>query len=271
MNPGKIALENVQETLLLPLWGRSVENRKKNPLLVDPKAEEIITMLDFDFLKFEKRVHPLSRAAWIARSRYFDEKIREHLRQFPDASIIHIGCGLDTTFDRMDNRRATWYEIDLPEVIELRKTFLAEQENRIFIGESALSDSWYGGISKRNHLFLFMGGVIYYFDEDEVKRLIGKIRDAFSPVTMAFDYSSVRGVGITNRKLLNKGGMNSEVRAKWGINDIREIETWQPGIKVIETMSMFEKHKKLYPPWKRIGMHISDRLKVMSLAEIKMA
>jgi len=269
MSPEKIKLENVQETLLLPLWGRFIENQKKKPLLIDAKAVEIITNMDYDFSKFEKRVHPLSRAAWIARSIYFDEKIAEHVTRYPNATIIHIGCGLDTTFDRISNGKAKWYELDFPEVIALRKKFLPEQENRIFIGDSALSEEWYQKISVRSDIFIFMGGVIYYFAEAEVKHLIKKIGKEFGQAVMVFDYSSSKGIEITNKKVLKKGGMSDEAKAKWGMDDIHEMETWQPGNKIIETMNMFAKHKKKYPLWKRIGMNLSDRMKIMSLAKIE--
>ena len=86
---------------------------------------------------------------------------------------------------------------------------------------------------------------------------------------MAFDYSSKKGIEITNQRVLKEGGMNEGARAKWGIDDIHEIERWQPGIKVLETMTMFAEHKKKYPLWKRVGMHISDRMKIMSLARIE--
>jgi O-methyltransferase involved in polyketide biosynthesis len=269
MSPEIIELGNVQETLLMPLWGRFVENQKKKPLLIDHKAEEIIKNIDYDFSNFEKSVHPLSRAAWIARSIYFDEKIIEHLRQYSKATILNIGCGLDTTFDRINNGKAIWYEIDFPDVIELRQKYLGEQENRIFISDSALSDEWYKKITAINDIFIFMGGVIYYFDEDEVKHLISKIGKELGKAEMVFDYSSIKGVEITNRKVLKKGGMNNEAKAKWGIDDIYEIEKGQPGIKVIENMNMFENYKKKYPVWKRLGMNISDRLKIMSLAKIE--
>ena len=268
MSPEKIHLEKVQETLLLPLWGRFVENQKQKPLLVDRKAEEIVRKLDYDFSKLEKSVNPLSRAAWIARSIFFDERIIEHLAQYPEATIINLGCGLDTTCDRVNNGKAHWYEIDFPEVIELRKKFLAEQENRIFIGASALSGEWHKKITARKEVFILMGGVIYYFDEAQVRHLLRAIAQEFGQVEMAFDYSSIKGVEITNKKVLEEGGM-SQVRAKWGIDDIHSIETWQPGIKVLETMTMFAEHKKKYPLWKRVGMHISDRMKIMSLARIE--
>lgn len=269
MSPEKIELTNVQETLLLPLWGRFVENQKKTPLLIDVKAVEIIKNLDYDFSKFANQVNPLSRAAWIARSIYFDEKIAEHLASYPAATIIHLGCGLDTTYDRIDNGKATWYEIDFPAVIELRKKFLSERQNRVFIGDSLLSDAWYKKIAAKDNIFLFMGGVIYYFDESEVKQLLRRIGGEFTKAVMAFDYSSVKGLEITNKKVLKESGLSGDARAKWGIDNIYEIETWQPGIKMIETMNLFAEHKKKFPLWKRLGMTISDRMKIMSLAEIE--
>jgi O-methyltransferase involved in polyketide biosynthesis len=42
-------LRDVQETLILPLWGRAVESRKSKPLLIDTKALEIINSIDYDF------------------------------------------------------------------------------------------------------------------------------------------------------------------------------------------------------------------------------
>jgi len=268
MSPEKFELKDVRQTLLLPLWGRFIENQKKKPLLIDHKAVEIIKNIDYDFLSFAQNVHPLSRVAWIARSIYFDEKITEHLKQHPKATILHIGCGLDTTFDRINNGLAIWYEIDFPEVIKLRRQHFPEQENRIFISNSALSDELYPKITSRNDIFILMGGVIYYFNEDEVRHFLSTIAKEFGNVVMAFDYSSIKGVEITNKKVLKKGGMNSEAMAKWGIDDIYEIETWQPGVKVVENMNMFKQHKKKYPVWKRLGMNISDIMKIMSLAKI---
>lgn len=177
MSPEKIKLINVQETLLLPLWGRFVENQKEKPLLVDDKAVEIIRNMDYDFAKFTDLVNPLSRAAWIARS--------------------------------------------------------------------------------------------IYFDEAEVKRLFSKIEDEFTKAILAFDYSSVKGLEITNKKVLKESGLSDEARAKWGTDNIYEIETWQAGIKIIETMNLFAKHRKKFPLWKRIGMAISDHMKIMSLAKIE--
>ncbi len=139
----------------------------------------------------------------------------------------------------------------------------------MFIGDSVLSDAWVKKIAAKDNIFLFMGGVIYYFNEGEVKQLFRKIGGEFTKAVMAFDYGSVKGLEITNKKVLKESGLRGQARAKWGIDNIYEIETWQPGIKIIETMNLFAKHKKKFPLWKRLGMTISDRMKMMSLAKIE--
>jgi O-methyltransferase involved in polyketide biosynthesis len=270
MNPTKIDLKGVHETLLLPLWGRSVETKKEKPLLSDPDAVRIIDSMDYDFSKIQEKVHPLNRAGWVARSIYFDRKIKEYLEQNPEGAIINIGCGLDTTYERTQNGKATWYELDFPEVIEIRKKFLSESKNRVFLPFSVFDQSWYSKVKNKKNVFIMIAGVIYFFDESEVKALFKALQKEFDKCTIVFDYSSIKGKEIANKKTIEAGGMDAGARLKWGMDNIKEIESWGSGITVKENMTMFREHRKKYPFGKRIGMWISDSLRVMSLAQITM-
>jgi O-methyltransferase involved in polyketide biosynthesis len=266
----KIKLTGVQETLLMPLWGRAYETRKNKPLLVDKAALNIVESIDYDFSEIEERVNPLSRASWIARSIYFDSKIKAFLEKHPEGSVINIGCGLDTTYERINCDNAIWYELDFPEVIEIRKTFIQESKNRVFLPYSVFETNWYDRIKNKKHVFVMFAGVIYYFEADEIKRIFEEMMDKFEDTYMAFDYSSPLGIKIANKKVIEKGGMDKEAYLKWGIEDIYEIESWNNKIKIIENMKMFYEHKKRYPFWNRIGMNISDALSIMSLAYLRM-
>lgn len=263
-----IQLDGTKETLLLPLWGRAFETKKDNPIFIDKKALEIINNLEYDFTKIENKINPLSRAAWIARSLYFDNKIKQFLEKYPEASIINIGCGLDTTYDRINNNRAKWYEIDFPEVIDLRKKYIKECPNRFFLPYSVLDNAWYKEIENKSDVFLMIAGVIYYFDELQVKSLFQSIAEAFVKCELVFDYSSLRGVKIANKKVIEDGGMDKNAYLKWGTNNIYELTKWNKKIKILENIKMFHDYKKNYPYVKRIGMVISDALSIMSLAHI---
>lgn len=112
-----IDLKEVQITLLLPLWGRAVELHQRKPKLIDNSAAELISKIDYDFTTIAKNIHPVTRHEWIARSIHIDRTIKEFLLKYPKAAIVNIGCGLDTTFNRVDNGTLHWYDLDLPDVI----------------------------------------------------------------------------------------------------------------------------------------------------------
>jgi O-methyltransferase involved in polyketide biosynthesis len=124
--PGKIEIDlsDVQKTLLLPLWGRAVETRKKNPMLVDTAAVGIIDRIDYDFSTIANSMSPISQLAWVVRCLHIDRTIKQFLRTHPNATLVNIGYGLDTTFQRIDNGTLVWYDLDLPDVIALRKKLI---------------------------------------------------------------------------------------------------------------------------------------------------
>jgi O-methyltransferase involved in polyketide biosynthesis len=271
MNTKEIDLGSVQETLLLPLWGRAVETQKSKPLLIDHLAVSIVKSLNYDFSIMANNISALTCLSWIARSIYFDQEIKTFLATYPEGTIINVGCGLDTTYDRVDNGRSVWYELDLPDVIALRRKYIKERARRTFIAESVLNAGWYSQIKNKEHVLLLLAGVIYYFDETSVKRLFYEFSKQFKTTTVLFDYSSKKGVEIANKKVIQKGGMSTKANLVWGLDNIYELEKWDGNIRVINNMPMFKEHKKNYPVLKRIGMSISDFLKVMSLTHIEIS
>lgn len=268
METNKVDLKGVQETLLMPLWGRAVETQKEKPLIVDKEAVKIINSINYDFAHFADNISPLSRASWIARSIYFDERIRDYLQVHPNGTVINIGCGLDTTFDRVSNGKEMWYELDFPEVIAARKVFIRESTTRMFLPYSVFNNVWYSEIGNKEDVLVMMAGVIYYFDEGDIKNLLDTFKQEFKKSTLIFDYSSMMGVKIANKAVIEEGGMDKTAYLKWGSNNIYEIEKWSTGIRVDENMKIFSDHRKRYPVRKRFGMWISDTLSIMSLAKV---
>lgn len=264
-----IKLGTVQETLLLPLWGRAVETQKNKPLLTDNKAVSIIKKLPYDFTVIAKNISSISQAAWTARSIYFDSRIKDFISLYPEATIVNVGCGLDTTFDRVDNGSINWIDLDLPDTIELRRKYIEESERRRFVARSVFDRSWYDTFENKSHVMLMIAGVLYYFDEAEVKKLFGDFYRFLPGTEVVFDYASPRGVSLANKQVIDKGGMDKSAYMKWGTDDIRDIEKWDGHIKVLDSMLMFEEHRKKYPLLKRIGMKVSDTLRIMSLAHVR--
>ena len=176
----KISIEkgNVQETLLLPLWGRSFETQKDKPRLIDNKAVEIIKRIDYDFSNIEK-TQSISQHGWVARSLHTDRIALEFIEEHPEATIVNIGCGLDTTFSRIDNGKIMFYELDLPDVIELRKNFYEDSDRHKSIASSFLDTEWFGKINVRGELLFLAGGVLMYFEKEQIKKFFIQTGDYF--------------------------------------------------------------------------------------------
>lgn len=264
----ELKLGSVQKTLFLPLWGRAVETQKKKPLLVDNTAVSIVNSISYDFTAIAKNISNVVRAGWIARSIFFDDKIKTFIAAHPEATIVNIGCGLDTTFDRVDNGRLHWIDLDLPDTIDLRRKYIPESERRRFISKSVFDQSWYGEMRRKDCVMLLIAGVLYYFSEADVKKLFIDFHFQIPGVEIVFDYVSRFGMKVSNKQVIKGGGMDASAYLKWSIDNILEIEGWDGNIEVISHMPLYKDHKKKFSVPRRLGMNIADMLKPVSLAHI---
>src|SRR5688500_4885880 len=113
-----VVLEGAQETLLVPLYGRATMTRQGSDLIHDPKAIEMVEAIDYDFARFDGS---MSLIGSVLRTRIFDRWLTRWLDAHPTGTVVEIGAGLNTRFERVDNGTARWIELDLPEVVELRR------------------------------------------------------------------------------------------------------------------------------------------------------
>jgi O-methyltransferase involved in polyketide biosynthesis len=270
----KIAVElgNVQKTLFLPLWGRAFESKKKNPLLVDKTALAIMDSVDYDFSNIANNMSELSQIAWIIRSACVDEVVRAFLAKYPKATIVNIGCGLDTTFDRIDNGFLTWYDLDLPDVIGLRRRFIKESDRRIFISASFLEERWLKEIEVSENVLFIAAGVLYYFEENEVRGFLTRLADVFPGCEILFDVSSPYGVKIANRMVITKSGLDERSFLKWGLKSTRTILSWDARFHLLNTLYYFQGKKahSLQMKNRWVGF-ISDLLKVQYMVHLELA
>jgi O-methyltransferase involved in polyketide biosynthesis len=234
-----INLGDIQKTLFLPLWGRAVETRKSDPLLVDRTAVEIIDRVDRDFSQTAQNLDDLTQIGWIMRSLICDRVTEEFLASYPQGTVVNIGCGLDTTFERVDNGKLRWYDLDLADVIELRRLFVEESERRRFIAASFLDESWLGDIEVQGNVLFIAAGVFYYFKEHEIREFIVRLIDTYAGSEILFDVSSPTGVKIANRKVIESSGLGQESYLSWGLRNAEDILTWDPRIRILATHHYF--------------------------------
>ena len=230
-----VHLGDVQKTLLLPLWGRAEESRKPKPLLVDEAAVKIMAEVAFDFSPLARDIDALTQLGWVRRSLLYDRVVRDFLRLHPEGTIVNIGCGLDTTFERTDNGRLRWYDLDLPDVIALRRRFVEETERRRFVAASFLEDDWLDLIEVSGNVLFMAAGVFYYFEEPEIKAFIVRLADRYPGSEIVFDASSPVGVKICNKRVVDRSGLDERSHLVWGLRRTDDIASWDPRIRILDT------------------------------------
>src|SRR5919109_2471064 len=110
----------VAETLLIPLYGRATLTRQGSALIDDPTAVEMVEAIDYDFSRFDGAP---SLFGAVLRTRVLDVWIQRWLSAHPAGTVVEIGAGLNTRFERLDNGLAHWLEVDLPDAMTLRRRF----------------------------------------------------------------------------------------------------------------------------------------------------
>jgi O-methyltransferase involved in polyketide biosynthesis len=223
----KIALTPEQETLLIPLYAKS---RPGNLLFFDAKAQEILGQVDYDFTRL--RVPYKTVILVCQRAKRLDAVTRAFLAECPGGVVLHLGCGLDSRFWRVDDGTVEWYDLDMPPVVELRQRFYPASERCHLIASSVTDLEWVETVKAAGKPVLAVAeGLLMYLDEADVKRLLLGIGDAFPGCRLIADvFSRMTARTATRHASLKQTGAT----IGWGIDDPREVEAWAPGIRLLE-------------------------------------
>ena len=207
-----IKKNTVQETLVIPLYARKLGNELFPHIFRDPYADEITNRLDYDFAGLDQKKNSYAwkfgTLAGILRSRDILYEMEKYLSCHPNAAVVNLGCGLDQTPLSADNGRMTLYNIDVKEVIDMRKMLFSPRERVIDMAADLNGNNWIDGIDGSGGIFLFAMGVFMYFKKDEVRQMIVRIKSAFPHGCLVFDTLSKLGIHIAMKRTLDKIGIH---------------------------------------------------------------
>lgn len=263
---------SVQETMLGPLWARAKFSKLYPEILVDQKATEIIEKMNYDFSKVQEYLGEWRGIGLLVRARNFDNALKKFIEEFPNATIVNVGAGLDTTFFRVDNGEIKWYDLDLPDAIEFRRQFIPEPNRCKYISKSVLDYSWFEEIdfNYEKGIFLIAGGFIYYFQESEISAFFNALAEKFPNGELIFDCISKLAI-----KVAHKRAKKRRVETPfWYIgigNPTKKMAEWSNKIKVIDWYTMYSRIE-LNPKWnkKTVKMvKIAERFKTAKIVHIK--
>ncbi len=236
----KIQLGSVQETLLLPLMARAKDAQDRNPILSDKEAIKLIERLDVDQDKLLRNLTEIGILGLCYRASKIEEAIQTFLQKYPNGKILDIGAGLDTTYYRCDNGEALWYDLDMPDAMQLREQLLPPPNKRVtYIHKSMFDYSWIDDIGDiSNGLFITIPGVLPYFKEEEVSTFLSTIASRLKGAEVMFDIISQFGKFFVDMRI--KGAGMKAAHLQWGILEANKITYWSRHIELIRTLKIFE-------------------------------
>ncbi len=241
----KITLSGVPETMLQTLYARAKESRGRGAV-EDKKAEEIIDRLDYDFSLADKDVAMSSGV--IARTIVLDRLTKEWLEKNPGAVVVNIACGLDTRCYRT-NGYSHWYNLDLPETIEVRKKLLPESGSISQIAMSAMDD-WSGEIKETQpQALVIIEGLTMYLSESDVKAIFSVISKKFAHVTVFVEIMNPMVVKSFKEKSIE----GSNAKFTWGIKNGEKLADILPDFQFVQEHSLTEGMAEFIPIYKLIG------------------
>ena len=232
----KIAKNTVQETLVIPLYGRKLCSERYPTLYRDETAIRLIDQIDYDFTALEKRSGSLMQRFGIleAAMRQSDLaiEVRDYLKDQPNAAVVNLGCGLDDTGRQCDNGTCRLYNLDLPDVIAVRDQLLPAGEREENIPCDLSDTAWFQRIDASGGAVFFAAGVFYYFLKEQVRALVRQMADAFPGGVLVFDAANEKAVRLRLKTWIKDAAIQN-VGAYFAVSDARrELSAWDSRLRV---------------------------------------
>jgi O-methyltransferase involved in polyketide biosynthesis len=232
-------LTGVSETALLTLSVRAHEARRPDSIIDDPMAIELADAIDYDFAKFG-----FSRRQEMAvRALAFDRHARRYLADHPQATVVALAEGLQTSFYRLDGAgvgdQFRWLTVDLPPMIELRRKLLPASDRVEMCAQSALDFSWMDRVETEHGVFITAEGLLMYLQPDDALGLIAECAERFPGGQMMFDLPPAWFAAWTRR------GMRTSLRYRvppmpfsMSVSQAANLVNAVPGIRAVHDVPM---------------------------------
>ena len=227
----QVRLGAVQETLFITLAARARETQRKHPVLRDPKAAEILGSIDYDAAKYGRGAGGF---VTVLRTAIIDFWVRGFLAAHPAATVVELGSGLNTRFERVDNGQVHWLDLDLPDTIELRRNFFADTGRRRMVAASVLDEGWLPDVAHSPGPYFFVAeGVLVYLPQDQVMAALARIAARFPGALVALDTYPRQSYEHQHRLAASKG---MDARWAWACDDPRSLE--RTGLEVRQSATI---------------------------------
>lgn len=242
--------DKVAQTLLIPLYMKSKESRKSDPIINDKVACDLVERLAISFPFLDNAIK--SSVGCAIRSRYFDQIAIKFTNKHRNTVIVNLGCGLDTRYERIEHfvdPSALFYHLDLPEVINFRQSLLTPNLSDIALKGSLFDLQWMEELKSKhpNTPFLFMiEGVLMYFEKTKVEAVLSELAQQFNDSEILFDASNT---WMKNNSHRHDSVKYTGAKFELALDNSEEINQWHKKLTVLST-----KYYSDFKEWRRVGI-----------------
>lgn len=231
-----IEKNTVQETLVIPLYGRKMCSECYPSLFRDETALRLMEEIDYDFSALEQKSGSIMQQFGFLeaamRQNDLAWEVQDYLKTHPNAAVVNLGCGLDCTGRRCDNGSCKLYNLDFPDVITVRDQLLPAGEREKNIPCDLNNTTWFEQIDASEGVVFFAAGVFYYFLYSQVQTLVQAMAKAFPGGKLVFDAAGKSAVKLMLKTWIKDAAIQ-DVGAYFSVSDApKEISQWSEGIRV---------------------------------------
>lgn len=226
-------LEGSQQTLLITLYAKAMDNRAAHPVLHDRLADDLVRRIDYDFERFG--LGPLDIRGLALRTLAIDKWTRAALQSRPDTLVLHLACGLDSRIYRVDPALdVDWLDIDFPEVIRLRREMLPQRLGKYrTLATNVMEPDWIAKLDPDRPVLVIAEGLFPYLDEERARELVRRLIERFPQGGQLL-------CDVYNRlalRLLRNARMIRATDARigeWGARGAAGLEDWHPRLQLVD-------------------------------------
>ncbi|SRX95455.1 O-methyltransferase-like protein [Saccharopolyspora erythraea NRRL 2338] [Mycobacterium shimoidei] len=231
-----VDLSGPAQTMLTTLYCKALDADWDQPILGDGFAKDAVARIDYNWpaLKVADRWTPLVTV----RTAQFDVWASQFLAVHPEATVIHLGCGLDSRVFRLDpGPGVQWYDVDYPAVIALRERVFETRPRYHLVPTAATDPSWLEQIPTGRPTLLLAEGISMYLTEQDGVALLQHVVDRFGTGELQIDfYSSLAIRSQKTHRLQRQSGSTLH----WAVDSPGDILKRVSGIRLLSAVTFFD-------------------------------
>ena len=240
-------MNDISTTALTTLKCHEADAKLHQPILGDLSAGKMLEHIrkNYEVLGNESNPKKTLVTHIALRAKYYDNVTQEFIEKHPDATIINIGCGLDNRFERIDNGKINFYDLDLPDIMSVKTEIIKETNRYHQISSSVFDYAWLARLNSKDPVLLLAEGVFMYCPEDDVKSLFQHLTEKFQGFEFLLEVFNSKWLHgwrkkVVEKKLHQELNYGSNAVFQFGIKDSKELEEWSPNLKLVEDWSYLD-------------------------------